>query len=431
MRHVWQYWRRKIPAQILHYIVLVLFLSLVLIPQQAAALSAAQKKALQSGIYYFNTEIAAVASTCPGNNAAGAGEPGLVYLVGDSIGTQIRTTLASGLSGQGWSLTANVLSSRNLSGTPPTPDGLGAVEQDKNSLQAARAVIVELGTNSGGFSAATVGQMVDKVRSYAPEATIYWVDTAVVQRQDYAQTLSNVNSIIHTQASQSNFQVISWNKAVFGDGADPKNIDANAPDNGYIRRDDQYVHLTDEGITAMTDLIVSSLTGTRSSANGCSCSANLVGADNAEKIYNFLISKGLTPIQAVGIMGNLQAESGFDPGITERGNGIGFGIAQWSFGRRTALEEAARTQGVDVADLGFQLEYLYNESNARQSLDYPGTSEWEGLKRQTTVTGAVFYWERNFERPKFPGQVVRVQFANALLLRFGSNTPVVGGSPCG
>lgn len=157
-------------------------------------------------------------------------------------------------------------------------------------------------------------------------------------------------------------------------------------------------------------------------------SSTLVGTDNAEKIFNFLISKGLNAIQAAGVMGNLQAESNFDPGINEtnpavQGSRGGYGIAQWTGSRRVDLEKAAEAKGVPVNDLAFQLDFMYNESaNERKSIDYPGVAEWEGLKRQTTVRDAVIYWERNYERAGIPRLGARLQFGEELLVRFGSGT---------
>ena len=370
--------------------------------------------------------------TCGGGSA----KPGPVYFVGDSIGTQVQSGLNNGFSSNGWTFSGNALSSRNLSGTPPAPDGLGAIDADQDFIKTANAVIIELGTNTGGFSPATVSQMVDKIRGLAPNAAIYWVDTAVVERQDYAQSLNNVNSILQTQSNEKGFKVISWNKKVFGDAADPANINASAPDNGYIRHADQFVHLTDQGVAAMTDLIVGVVTGTGGSdtpATNCVCggSVTLVGSDNAEKAFHFFVSKGLTAIQAAGLMGNIQAESHFDTDIIEGGTGIGYGIAQWSYGRRTALEDAAAAAGVDVADLGFQLNYLYNESLGRDSRTYPGISEWEGLTKQETVIDATIYWQDNFERPDpaFAHTDQRIEFANGFLTQYGSTAP--GGSGAG
>ena len=83
---------------------------------------------------------------------------------------------------------------------------------------------------------------------------------------------------------------------------------------------------------------------------------------NARVIWNFLKYKGLSDAAAAGVLGNIQAESGFDPAIVEKANGIGYGLIQWSFGRRTALENAAKQAGVDPSNLQFQLEYLWDES---------------------------------------------------------------------
>ena len=83
---------------------------------------------------------------------------------------------------------------------------------------------------------------------------------------------------------------------------------------------------------------------------------------NAQVIWNFLKYKGLSDAAAAGVLGNIQAESSFNPGVTEKGTGIGYGLIQWSFGRRTNLEAAAAAKGVDPSNLQFQLEYLWEES---------------------------------------------------------------------
>ncbi len=127
----------------------------------------------------------------------------------------------------------------------------------------------------------------------------------------------------------------------------------------------------------------------------------LTGDGPEEQTWNFLTGKGLTAEQAAGVMGNLEAESGFDTNAIEFGNNIGFGLAQWSFGRRTALEAAASAAGKQPSDLAFQLEYLYEELNVR-SIDRSeyrgiGSSEWEGLTKQTTVDDALVFFHHEFE----------------------------------
>jgi hypothetical protein len=73
-----------------------------------------------------------------------------------------------------------------------------------------------------------------------------------------------------------------------------------------------------------------------------------------EITWNFLKSKNLNDKSAAAIMGNIQAESGFNPDVIEHGTGIGFGLCQWSYGRRTELE----AYGTDIEH---QLNFLWSE----------------------------------------------------------------------
>lgn len=134
--------------------------------------------------------------------------------------------------------------------------------------------------------------------------------------------------------------------------------------------------------------------------DSASSSGVAITGDNAKDIWNFLIGKGLSEKQAAGIMGNFREESGpdFDPGIQEQGNGgAGYGIGQWSYGRRDALERAARKKGVSASSLAFQLEFLYQEMNSRQAID-GGGSEWEVIQRKNTIKEATLFFHKSFER---------------------------------
>lgn len=181
-------------------------------------------------------------------------------------------------------------------------------------------------------------------------------------------------------------------------------------------------------------------------------STELVGSDNREKVWNFLIGKGLSPPQAAGVMGNLQLESGYDPFNQENGRPwptAGWGLAQWTGGRRDTLseaviaelgpqfyiptEEAGSMIGTPAEDqlLKFQLDFLFNESNGRVIEKGPtsgftqpplGTNEWEGLKTMNTVEEAVLYWEYNYERAGVPALGTRADYGNTVLTELGSVT---------
>src|ERR1700712_5781478 len=56
---------------------------------------------------------------------------------------------------------------------------------------------------------------------------------------------------------------------------------------------------------------------------------------HAEIAYDYLVNQGLSSIQASGVVGNLEQESGVGIDPTDRqSGGPGMGIAQWSIGGR-------------------------------------------------------------------------------------------------
>jgi len=141
--------------------------------------------------------------------------------------------------------------------------------------------------------------------------------------------------------------------------------------------------------------------------------ANLVGNENAEKIWNYLVGNDgnlsagqrLSAEQAAGVMGNIYEETlpKFDPASEEGGGGGGYGIVQWTGGRRDALEKAARDAGAKVSDLGFQLTFMFQESNGRQvtARDFKSkaidNNEWKTLQSLKSVEDAALFWHQNFE----------------------------------
>lgn len=167
----------------------------------------------------------------------------------------------------------------------------------------------------------------------------------------------------------------------------------------------------------------------------------LVGGDNREKIFNYLKAKGLSAEQAAGVTGNIQHESGFSPTRQETSQDFpegGWGIVQWTFGRRTAVVDYLNSKvsdemsqyykdefgggvsessgfvpgGMSVeandAILLNELDYLYKESTERivkpSAIDKiegvtGGEIEWDALKKQTTIEDASDLWLYSFEIP--------------------------------
>lgn len=77
---------------------------------------------------------------------------------------------------------------------------------------------------------------------------------------------------------------------------------------------------------------------------------------------NFFTQQGWSPAQAAGILGNLQAESGFSTTVTGDG-GKAVGLAQWHPDRR----RTAQQQGFDLTDMNQALAFVNWELNNTES----------------------------------------------------------------
>ncbi|HEU5122176.1 MAG TPA: phage tail tip lysozyme [Candidatus Saccharimonadales bacterium] len=156
----------------------------------------------------------------------------------------------------------------------------------------------------------------------------------------------------------------------------------------------------------------------------------------AETVWAFFLGKGLTPEQAAGVMGNIQQESNFNPEAEEfpGENRGGYGIVQWTGGRRDKLVQEAGKQGVPPSNLAFQLEFLFQESNSRKAKpEYGGGNEWEGLKKVQTIGGATRYWHDNFERSADNESVIqrRIGYAQDWFNKFNGKVGASSSAGCG
>ena len=189
------------------------------------------------------------------------------------------------------------------------------------------------------------------------------------------------------------------------------------------------------------------------------------GRNNGEKIWGYLGSRGLTPEQSAGIMGNLFQESGYIPTIQERVAGRGdrenawaaevggWGLAQWTGGRRIAIRDAViETLGEEYYTMDelpeemnddlllFQLEFMYEEMQVRRAYAKDaslrnrvrGLTEWEAIQQMSTVEDALVLFHDSFERSAdTPSEVIRIRggFAEQALNDFGGITSF-GGQFC-
>lgn len=102
-------------------------------------------------------------------------------------------------------------------------------------------------------------------------------------------------------------------------------------------------------------------------------------AQRIDQAITYFEGQGWTRAQAVGIVANLDAESGMDPNINQIGGGPGYGLAQWEGPRQADFREWA---GKDIrqSTFGEQLEFIQwelgnTEAGAARALrgaDEPG-----------------------------------------------------------
>jgi Phage tail lysozyme len=153
---------------------------------------------------------------------------------------------------------------------------------------------------------------------------------------------------------------------------------------------------------------------------------------NDKTAYDYFIGKGLTNIQAAGVVGNLDQESGVDPAIHQAGGGVGRGIAQWSAGARWDTTDKdnvvayAAQQGQSATSLGLQLDFMWYELTT-----FPAYGLAD-LKASTNITLATTAVEDKFEGcvyANYPECALpsRINFANGIFKAYGANTGQGGG----
>jgi hypothetical protein len=116
-----------------------------------------------------------------------------------------------------------------------------------------------------------------------------------------------------------------------------------------------------------------------------------------QSAMQFFESRGYTKAQAAGIVGNLIAESGMDPGARAPGDARdktdSVGIAQWNMERRKALQEFAAKRGKPAGDFETQLAFIDHELRTSER----GAGDRLRGARNADEAAAAFI---GYERPK-------------------------------
>lgn len=175
--------------------------------------------------------------------------------------------------------------------------------------------------------------------------------------------------------------------------------------------------------------------GDCSTGGSSSSSVTLTGSDNAQKVWNYFISQGLTQDQTAGVMGNLYAQDGaFNPEqvqIPPGGNSttpttqknLGWGLAQWTpTSGENPIIPAAQIAGVppDQMDtLAGQLTIIWSEMKTGTP---PGVTDMlKILEQQTTVAGATQIFFQDFEGGGTGSTTLELGYANQILKDYGNS----------
>jgi len=167
----------------------------------------------------------------------------------------------------------------------------------------------------------------------------------------------------------------------------------------------------------------------------------LSGNTNLEKIYRYMVGKGLKDYQAAGVVGNISVESGGNPinaqkgadtkdpsGITGPiGGGNAWGIIQWDPGKRAIGYAAqAKIKGA-IYELSTQLDIVWwhmtvETPTGKTTIETPtGKMKFIDAYKQTTdVVDATNLFERGMEGAGHPSMTDRIKAAQLALKQYGS-----------
>jgi hypothetical protein len=144
--------------------------------------------------------------------------------------------------------------------------------------------------------------------------------------------------------------------------------------------------------------------------------------DNARLAFDYFVGQGLSPVQAAGIVGNLQGESGqgLNPQAINPGDGRdgsdSVGIAQWNSTRAQALKDYAASKGTSWNDLNTQLEFLHQELKGPETAAY---SRLLAAKTPEEAGQAVLAFERPKDWNKPGAHPERGQYAAKVFAAYG------------
>lgn len=378
---------------------------------------------------------------------------GKVYMLGDSItyGANAKyrkafqekgiTAFINASGGRAWTW-GGMAKATTAEGT--NKSGKQAVVDDTAAIHDADGIIIALGTN-GGLDANPIEEIIDTIRPLAKSTSvpIWWVNIAVsTDNTKTANTISSgvFNPTLDTLASKKVYTIVDWFHTV-----DPSaTLISNSIADPHKYMGDA-VHPNASGQDQLVAKVLAAVTGTAPGPTGCG--GGTLG-ENQKFIFDYFVSKGYTPEQAAGIVGNIMHESGVNPvrmqciyskddgvskGINEsllqpdggvlidnfdsvlatlitpegkncslkEVSSVGWGIVQWTpFTKVVQTSQAAGIENSMIETLLFQAEFLYGQLEGTGIGGAASNEKNAGdkVKSATTVEEAAVAFAGYYER---------------------------------
>jgi hypothetical protein len=285
------------------------------------------------------------------------------FIVGDSLAVGMQSAgienLLSAENVSNVKIDASTGRSINGSGSDGSKtNAIRALKDNERFIEKSGLVVVILGSNPDNYKNGIPAYLA-KIKNINSKAKVVWVNVGTT-REDLDANKKIVNKTLE-ENKEKLAGIVDWNEAT---NKDPSLVSA---DKVHPSNYDALNKLTIENIKKL-DLSG----GITKGADGFLTTDKKMKPE--ERIYSFLIAKGLSPIQAVGWIVNIKEESGYRPEAGEFGSdgnldktvlNVGFGLIQWTNtggntqGRRYQAINKAEKTGKDPLDMDYQLNYMW------------------------------------------------------------------------
>jgi len=162
----------------------------------------------------------------------------------------------------------------------------------------------------------------------------------------------------------------------------------------------------DGKVVSSLDTVNAIRSGNKTATTSTKSNATTVSSTPETVVWNYFKNKGLSDEAVAGLMGNIKQESNFNSKAVNKSSGAS-GIFQWLGGRKTGLQDYAKSVGKSWTDLEVQLDYAWKEMQGKEK------KSLEGLKKTNlTASQHATEFEKNFERSGGSGNKKRASAAD-------------------